>query len=187
MTDENEGLKQDELASLKARADQMGISYHHAIGVKKLKDMIATALSGDEPKKEKKVKKEKVQKETKGQLRARLRKEAGKLIRIRVANMNPNKKDYAGEIYTVGNSMVGSFKKYVPFNNEEGWHVPQIIFNHMKEKECQIFYTEKASNGVKVRKGKLIKELNIEVLPDLTPKEIQELKVKQAMAQGQVT
>jgi len=96
--------------------------------------------------------------------------------------MNPNKKEWEGEMFTVSNSVVGTFKKYVPFNNEDGWHVPTIIYKMLKDKQCQIFHTVKNSRGAKVRKGKLIKEYAIELLPDLTLPQLQELAQKQALA-----
>lgn len=192
-----EVVEQSELEALKKRADLMGLKYHHRIGVKKLKAAVTAALDTEniedaqellsQNEKESKLTElitNTVGKETVQQRLARNRKEAGKLIRIRVSNMNPNKKEWEGEIYTVSNAVAGTFKKYVPFNNEEGWHVPQIILNHMQEKQCQIFHTVKYPNGQKVREGKLIKELNIEILPPLTVIEYKDLAQRQAMARG---
>jgi len=119
--------------------------------------------------------------ESKAAKLARLRKEASRLIRIRISCMNPNKKEWEGEVFTVSNSAVGTHKKFVPFNNEDGWHVPNIIYKHLLERECQIFQTVKGPRGNKIRKGKLIKEFAIEVLTPLTPVEIQELATQQAM------
>ena len=176
-------LVQDELTVLKARADKMGISYHPSIGVDKLKEKIKAALS-DEPVEAvedevaETVTEVKVKKKSKGELK----KEASKLVRIRVTCMNPNKKEWEGEIFTVSNAVVGTFKKYVPFNTEEGYHVPHIIYEQLKERKCQIFQTVRDSRGNKSRKGKLINEFSIEMLPPLTPAELQELARKQAMA-----
>ncbi len=176
-------LVQDELTVLKARADKMGISYHPSIGVDKLKEKINAALS-DEPVEAvqdevaETVTEVKVKEKSKGELK----KEASKLVRIRVTCMNPNKKEWEGEIFTVSNAVVGTFKKYVPFNTEEGYHVPHIIYEQLKERKCQIFQTVRDSRGNKSRKGKLINEFSIEVLPPLTPAELQELARKQAMA-----
>ena len=176
-------LVQDELTVLKARADKMGISYHPSIGVDKLKEKIKAALS-DEPVEAvedevaETVTEVKVKKKSKGELK----KEASKLVRIRVTCMNPNKKEWEGEIFTVSNAVVGTFKKYVPFNTEEGYHVPHIIYEQLKERKCQIFQTVRDSRGNKSRKGKLINEFSIEMLPPLTSAELQELARKQAMA-----
>jgi hypothetical protein len=185
------------LEGLKKKADLMGIKYHHRIGVEKLTNLIkeheAAAEKPAEPrpqtapgaapaiaKKEEALPKG-VRKLTRME---HLRREASRQVRIRVTCMNPAKKEWEGEIYTVSNSVVGTFKKFVPFNNEDGWHVPNIIYKHMKERQCQIFYNVKGPRGNKIRKGKLIRELNIEVLPPLTAQERSELARKQAMARN---
>ena len=80
--------------------------------------------------------------------------------------------------------VVGTFKKYVPFNADEGWHVPRIIYEQLKDRECQVFTTVRDSRGNSTRKGKLIKEFAIEVLPNLTEEEIKELAQRQAMAKS---
>ena len=72
----------------------------------------------------------------------------------------------------------------IPFNAEEGWHVPKIIYNQLVQRECQVFYTVKNARGQSTRKGKLIKEFAIEVLPQLTEKELTELARRQAMAKA---
>lgn len=123
--------------------------------------------------------------ETAGQKRKRLKAEAEKLVRIRVTCMNPAKKEWHGEIFTTGNSAVGTLRKFVPFNNDEGWHVPQMILNMIQERQCQVFVNKKTQNGVTVREGKLIKEFAVEIMPDLTPAELRELARRQAMAAGQ--
>lgn len=123
--------------------------------------------------------------ETENQKRLRLRNEANEQVRIRVSCLNPNKKDWQGEIFTVGNTAVGTFRKFVPFNSEEGWHVPRLILQVMQERMCQIFVNKKTKNGITVREGKQIKEFAIEILPDLTQTEINELARRQAMANGQ--
>ena len=98
--------------------------------------------------------------------------------------MNPNKKEWEGEIITAGNAGVGTFKKYIPFNADEGWHVPNIIYQVLKGRECQVFSTVTGPRGNKFRKGKLIKEFAIEVLPPLTEDELKDLAQRQAMAKS---
>lgn len=174
-----EELKQDEREALKDRLDQLGVKYHPATGVEKLRALVEKALSDDEPEEE--VVTEAV-KESPMQRRNRLRDEASKLVRIRVTCMNPNKKEWQGEIFTVSNSVVGTFKKYVPFNAEDGWHVPDIIYKQIKNRKCQTFVTVPGPRGAKVRKGKLISEFAVEVLPPLTEEELKDLAQQQAMS-----
>lgn len=178
-----------ELETLKARATQMGISFHPTIGVDKLREKVNAAIDGTpapsddsgDDKPEVKVS----ARQAKQDAINKLRKESAKLVRVNVTCMNPNKKEWKGEIFHTGNSQIGMFKKFVPFNTENGFHVPQIIFNMMNDRKFQTFYTETVG-GNKVRKGKLIKEYAIELLPDLTPEELKALAIKQAAAKGQV-
>lgn len=202
----------DELTALKQRADLMGLSYHPSIGVEKLRIKIAEALQGvtststtsedttqepakaaapDVPANMQAIQNEDdgstkyVIKETPEQKRARIRREANEMVRIRVTCMNPAKKEWHGEIFTVGNAAVGTIKKFVPFNAEEGWHVPRMLLQMMEQRQCQIFVNGKSKNGVTFRQGKLIKEFAIEILPALTEQELRELARRQAMAAGQ--
>lgn len=183
-------VTQDELAALKSRADLLGIQYHPSIGVEKLREKITAATSETKTFQEtgtfEKLPESKVTvAESLNERRARKKKEANELIRIRVSCMNPAKKEWDGEIITAGNSVVGSFTKFIPFNADEGWHVPRIIYNQLIDRMCQIFVTVKdPKTGQSTRKGKLIKEFAIEVLPALTPQEIHDLAQRQAMAKS---
>lgn len=167
-----------ELKSLKARAAQMGIKHHPNIGVDKLKNLLNGLL--EDPTEAVEYVSQGV--ETKAQRTMRKRKEAHKLVRVIVSCRNPEKTEYEGETFTASNSLVGSTTKYVPFNNEEGWHVPQIILNVIRERKCQVFTWKKTAQGNRIKSGKQISEFNITELPPLTGEEIQELKERQAIA-----
>ena len=185
----------DELAALKARADMMGIKYRHNTSAEKLRAQINNAkegikegssLEGDSDIKP-------LQSESKAYLTEkefkdeefRLRKSnAGKLVRVRVTCMNPAKKEWDGEIISVGSAKLGTFKKFVKFNAEDGWHIPHIIFEYLKEKKCSIFHTVTDQTGQKVRKAKLVNEYSIEVLSPLTDAELKDLAQRQAMEAG---
>lgn len=182
MSDE---LQQDELQTLKARADTLGVSYHPSIGVdalkKKVNDKLTSTESEDVPADDEPEAKP-ATKETENQFRLRKRKEAEELIRIQVTCMNPNKREWEGEMFTVGNSIIGTLKKMVPFDVE--WHVPRAIFNAIKERQTQIFVTRRDERGRQIREGKLIREFSVAELPPLTEKELKELGQRQSMASG---
>ena len=175
----------DELTLLKQRAQTLGIKFHPSIGLESLRSKVSAALTGgDAEEAAEEPVPEAPAAESRIQMRNRLRKEASALVRVRVTCMNPNKKEWKGEIFTASNSIVGTFRKYVQFNTEEGWHVPQIILNMIKARQFQTFYTIKNERGVAVRKGKLVPEFAVEVLPPLTEKELLELSRRQALAGG---
>lgn len=176
MSDEANETKVDELTLLKERADLMGIKYHPSIGLATLKEKVNSALSGAEEEEEVTV-----NEETPEQKRARLIAEATKLIRIRLTCMDPNKKGWTGEIFTVSNDIVGTVRKFVPFNAENGYHVPNIIYKHLKRKKRQEFRTIKTRKGMDIKQGYLVPAFAIEVLPPLTPTELKDLAQRQAM------
>lgn len=189
---------QSELESLKERANLMQIKFHPNIGVKKLKGLVNARLEGqDAPEdvEEPVVPEEAApvpstpgvpRKETKAEFKVRRTMErkfradkAKSLVRIRLTCMNPAKTDWHGEIYTVQSRLVGTIRKFVPFNADQGWHVPHMMYEFLKQKQCQVFHTVK-QNGVKVRQGKMVPEFAIEVLPLLTQKELDVIAHRQA-------
>lgn len=174
-----------ELEGLKSKATLLGIKFHPTIGVDTLRVKIQAALAETEPKANEESIEPVSVKESIGAFRSRKRQEANKLVRVRITCMNPAKKNIEGEIFTVANRSVGTIKKYVPFNVDEGWHVPQMILNMIRERKCQVFVKERSRNGVTMKRGKLINEFNVEVLPELTLEELQQLAQRQAMARGE--
>ena len=104
-----------------------------------------------------------------------------KLQRVIVRSNDPLKRESAGEIFTVGNKTINdgkAVKKYIPFNNEDGWHIPNILLDHLKAAECQIF-AKVTRNGQEFMEPKNIKAFNVEILPPLTEEERQSLEIKQ--------
>ena len=181
----------DQLEVLKQRATLMGIQFHPSIGIDKLREKITAALEAENnppANDDTSIVGAPVAvvaaKETPEQRRLRARQEAAALIRIRVVCMNPNKKEWEGEIITAGNAAVGTFKKYVPFNADDGWHVPHIIYEQLLHRECQTFVAAKDTRGNTIRRPRMIKEFAIEVLPMLSEKELTELARRQAMAKS---
>lgn len=169
-----------ELQSLKERADLMGIKYSPNIGVEKLRAKVNQAIEGKPEEVEEEAPKASTLSKTK-----KAKEEAGKLVRVNVTCMNPAKREWDGEILTCGNSTVGTFRKFVKFNTTEGWHVPQIIINAMRERKFQTFTRERSKNGTDIKVGKLVNEFAIEVLPPLTQAELDELAKRQA-ARGDI-
>ena len=186
--DEAAQLAAAELENLKVRAEKLGVKFHPSISAEKLREKIKAAQAegegsvGEQP--EVKSVTATVE-ESPAAKKLRLKREGLKLVRVRITCMNPTKKEWEGEIFTVSNNAVGTVKRYVPYNAEDGWHVEQILLNQLRERQCQIFVTEKDSRGNKIRKGKLIREFAIEVLDPLTEEELHDLAQRQAMAKGQ--
>lgn len=178
MTEQTQIELDNELTALKDKAELLGITYHPSISAAKLKEKIDAKLV-EQLAAEKPV----AATESVAEYRKRMRDQAMKLVRVIVTPMDPLKKEYTGEIFTVGNSVVGMVSRMVPYNNEEGWHVEQIILDTLKEKKVQVFVKKKV-NGKEHKEGKLIPAFGIQVLDPLTKVELGELAQRQAMAGG---
>lgn len=179
--DNSEELAAAELDALKGRADQLGVKYHPSISAEKLSEKISKHLAAGETPEDKPVELAKGDL-TPGQKIKKMKQEALKLIRVNITCMNPAKREWNGEIFAVGNANLPTIKKFVPFNTVDGYHLPQIMLDMLKARECQVFFNEKQKNGVTMRKGKMIKEFAIEILPQLTEKELADLAKVQAAA-----
>ena len=186
--DEAAQLAAVELENLKNRAEKLGVKFHPSISADKLREKINAAQAegegsvGEQPEVKSATG---TPEESPAAKKLRLKREGLKLVRVRITCMNPTKKEWEGEIFTVSNNAVGTVKRYVPYNAEDGWHVEQSLLNQLRERQCQIFVTDKDSRGNKIRKGKLIREFAIEVLEPLTEEELHDLAQRQAMARGQ--
>jgi len=119
-----------------------------------------------------------------GQAKLKARRDAMALKRVIVTCKDPSKQNWEGEILTVSNDVVGDVKKYIPYNLDEGYHVPQIILNMLKDRECTIFINKKGRDGKYVQVAKTIKAHSVEILPDLTEDELSELAAEQAARQS---
>lgn len=184
MTEETQVTpEQEELMLLKDRADRMGIQYHPSIGLDKLRAKVKSALDLDEePSTTTVVGNIDMSQyiETLGQKKARLKKEAEKLVRVRVTCMNPSKANMQCDTFTAGNSYIGTISRVIPFN-ADAWHVPQILVDMLIEKKFTHHYVIKDAKGNNVNKTKLMKEYSVVTLPNLTSEEIEELKREQAL------
>lgn len=177
--------QKDELAILKARADLLKIPYSNNISLAKLKERIEDHMGKDEEEEQEEEVEEVV--ETKATLRTRLIREATRLVRVRVTNMNPAKAAFPGEIFTVANSTVGTIRKFIPYGagTEAGYHIPYAIYEMIKRKKFTLTKKEVGPNGSPIFNKYERKEFAIEVLEQLTPEEIKKLAAEQA-ATGRV-
>lgn len=196
--DDGQMQKPDELTMLKQRARMMGIPFSNNISVETLKQKIEEHMKGgsnddlqkvDElppappalvdpqaPKQTGKVQ----------TLRQKLVAENMRLIRLRITNLDPKKKDLPGEIFTVANEYLGTVRKFVPFGEvtDDGYHVPYCIYKMMKARKflnIRTFKDRKNQNQIKVEQN-WAQEFALEVLPPLTKEEIGRLATAQAAA-----
>ena len=118
-------------------------------------------------------------------LRQRLLQEEMRLIRVRITNMDPKKKDLRGEIMTVANEYLGTVRKFVPFgeDTDEGYHIPKCLLTMMQERKfLQIREVKDRKTGVTRPETGWVREFAIEILPALTEKELKQLATAQIAA-----
>jgi hypothetical protein len=182
-----------ELDMLKERARLMSIPFSNRIGVDalrakidaKLEDRPIPADETDEPETNGLAalsgESEAPEGETLDQLRQRLNRECMRLIRVRITNLDPKKKDLPGEIITVGNDIIGTVKKFVPFGEatDNGYHLPWIIYEELRSRVFLNIRTSKKAGQIQVDSG-WAREFSLEVLPPLTETELARLAAAQA-------
>lgn len=117
-----------------------------------------------------------------------IQKEGMKLIRVRITNMDPKKKDLPGEIITVANSYLGTVRKFVPFGEvtDNGYHIPQCLLKQLEARKFLNITTRKGAGNQIITKTAWAKEFAIEILPPLTEGDLSKLATAQ-LASGSVT
>ncbi len=199
----------DELTILKNRAKSLGIQHSNNIGVEALREKIRQKLEGEEEKEEVPVIASTAgvdpstvvtnpaaqagddanrMNATPMSARQKLIKEASRLIRCRITNLDPKKKEWPGEFFTVANEYIGTFKKFVPYGEAgQAYHLPKVIFDLLKDKKyyhVRTFRDPTNKERIKVEE-KFMPEFSLEELPPLTIEELEELK-KAQLASGRV-
>ena len=165
--------REEEFLLLKERADLMGISYSKNVSLELLRARVNAKLE------ESNLKAEETQEKV--DVRKQIQKEQLRLVRVRLTCMNPAKKAWRGEIFTIANSVIGTVKKFVPYDPKfyaNGYHIPYCIYNHLKDKTYMDIKTHDTGSRVEVTPSFPL-EYSIEVLPALTKEELAELATAQ--------
>ena len=187
----------DELALLKERAKQMGIPFSNNISLETLRKRISdkmegknvpevNPLAGDAEIAAITLAPAKLDaKQNALALRKMMQREQMKLVRVRITNMDPKKKDLPGEIWTVSNEYLGNVRKMIPYGEQtdEGFHIPYCLFRLLQSKRFLHIRTVKDRvTGVERQEKQWVKEFSLDVLPDLTKEELARLAAAQAAA-----
>ena len=187
----------DELALLKERAKQTGIPFSNNISLETLRKRIADKMEGkDEPEVNPLAGDSEIAAITAAPkkldatqnalaLRKLMQREQMKLVRVRITNMDPKKKDLPGEIWTVSNEYLGNVRKMIPYGEQTdaGFHIPYCLFRLLQSKRFLHIRTVKDSvTGLERQEKQWVKEFSLDVLPDLTKEELARLAAAQAAA-----
>jgi len=114
-----------------------------------------------------------------------IRTQALRMRRVRIANVDPADAAVPSTLVTCYTKYTGKVSKVIPHDSENydhGYHVPQIILDELATRTYNMRKEIKkrgSSFGVKEYKTVVAKKFHIEILPDLTQKELDALAVSQ--------
>lgn len=188
-------LAEDELTLLKDRAKLMGIKFSNNIRIESLREKIAAKIAGVEMPADEPMNKvnplaavgaaQEAPPVRELTMREILVKDQMKLVRLRIQNLDPKKKDLPGEVLCVANEFLGTVKKYIPYGeaSDEGYHVPYCIYTELESRRFQNVrtYTDKGTGQIRIESS-WAREFSLEVLPALTQAELAQLAAAQAAA-----
>jgi hypothetical protein len=164
-----------ELDTLKLMCTDMSISFTDTDSLDTIKSKINDKLKPKDV-----VNTPKINQESK----ASLRKKALLMKRVKITNVHPKQQDLKGAIFTFLNSNTGDIRYFVPQGKhcgEFGVYIPKCILNLVERKQYQTFEEVKNENGISTKKSTLVKQFIVTYLPDITPKELAELKRQQSI------
>lgn len=163
---------------LKQEATQLGISYSPNIGEDKLKQRIAEAKA------EPMVSTMKEEDNRRLPTNKKLRQEALKLERVVVTCLDPMYAKYPSQMFQVGNRVIGTIKKVVPFGVE--FHVPAVLLKQIENETFNqvVFSNDGTNGGVGSKTMKRVPRYGVKRLPPLTEKELASLNATLKAAQG---
>lgn len=173
MTEQNQ-QQPDELTTLKAKADLMGIQYSPNIGLDTLRERVNKRLQDTKQNQQQSVNAAHVVVDT--------RMESMKLVKVIVTSMDQTKKDYPGEVFTVSNAVIPTIKRFVPFGIET--HVEKILLDVIKDKQCLQLVEDSQAKIKGMKKKKIIRAYAVQELPQLTVEELEELRKAQLARQS---
>jgi hypothetical protein len=184
--------KVDEMTVLKQRARLLGVEFSNNIGLETLKERVRAKMEAAEEAENPTVAETDVNPLTGDNevrtkpltIREQLQRDEMKLVRVRITNLDPKKKDLPGEIFTVANEYLGTVTKYIPFGEvtDNGYHLPNCIFRQLEARKFLDVRTRKGADGqIKVQQG-WAREFSLDVLPPLTQDELDKLATAQTAA-----
>lgn len=181
MENQDVTVEKSERDLLKDKADLLGISYASNISTDKLRELVNKA---NEPLEVTEPKQEKASANTTNEVDpVAIRLELTKKVRVLITCNDPLMKDYdTTPYYSFSNSTLTLPSITVPLGVE--WHIPNAYVGMLQAMECKIPVKSKDEKGRPITIRRTVKKYNVNILPPLTPKELEELKQAQIMRDG---
>lgn len=210
MDAEDEVALPDELTMLKERARMMGISFSNNISVETLRKKISDRMEGvteapepqaevngfeaaaaiaavndTTPASEPTAAATSAIPQTKQEVRANMIKDHMRLVRVRITNLDPKKKDLPGEVLCVANEIIGTVRKFIPYGEvtDDGYHIPYCLFRQLEKRRfLHIRVVKDRRTNITRPVTKWVKEFALDVLDPLTKEELNRLATAQMAA-----
>ena len=178
---EKQSTEKTERDLLKEKADLLGITYAGNISTEKLRDLVNKANDPDGIESEQSSNNSTAV--SNGNLANDFRLEMTKKVRVLITCNDPMMKDYdMTPYYSFSNSALTLPAITVPLGVE--WHIPYAYVLMLQDMECKIPVKTKDAKGRPTTTRRTIKKYNVNILPPLTEKELEELKQAQIMRDG---
>lgn len=182
--------QENELAYLKNTAKRLGVDFPINANIAKMRALIDEKLSGvkeEEPE----VVHTTLDGKRDAQTKRRIKDIAHRLVRFRIAVLDPSKQKWTGEYFTAGNEIIGHKTRFIPYDAEDGvWHAEAVIVELLRNHKYQSFpqvtdRSDKRRGTDDYHRAKLLPSFSITELPPLTKEELEDLRERQA-AQGSI-
>lgn len=176
-------IKHDEAASLRRQADLLGIKYKEGASVDLLEYLIDEKLKEQEKAQTTSAATQATRQAVSSgvNFREQIYREEMRLVRIRLVNMDDKDKALGGDFFSVCNKYIGDVIKFIPYSaatSEYGYYVPYCIYKQLRDAKT-VQFNKTMVQGREVTKTRLVKKFAIEVLPNLSQAEFDELKQRQ--------
>ena len=173
-------IEKTERDLLKEKADLLGIGYAGNISTEKLRELVNKANEPLEDKKEDKA--SNTNNEPVDDL-VKIRLALTNKVRVLITCNDPLMKEYdTTPYYSFSNSAITLPSITIPLGVE--WHIPNAYVGMLQAMECKLPVKSKDEKGRPITIRRTIKKYNVNVLPPLTAKELEELKQAQIMRDG---
>lgn len=181
MENQDVTVEKSERDLLKEKADLLGINYANNISTEKLRELVNKV---NEPLEVTEPKQEKASASTTNEVDpVAIRLELTKKIRVLITCNDPLMKDYdTTPYYSFSNSTLTLPSITIPLGVE--WHIPNAYVGMLQAMECKIPVKSKDEKSRPITIRRTVKKYNVNILPPLTPKELEELKQAQIMRDG---
>ena len=161
MSDTKKTQEETLIEAYRLELEALDIEYHHKHGIEKLKSLLDAGVSAE-------AEQAKIS-------RIILEDDPMALVRIVMYNNDTEKREYTGDYFTVISGK-NKASRFVPFGNENGWHVERMLLAFLQDKKIQLWKKVKdPRTNVETAVAYQAPAFTIKVLDALTAKELDQL------------